>query len=194
MLAVADRAEKTRDDPGPVPAVEHDQGNRSGDMDGDHERQVGRFVGSHVEVSRPVPADQGRDDDAVTKAGDGEQLGDALQQTDQDRLQIAKVRHGNSLRDRAHGDLGAKRVRRKSCGADEILGPAGGMLPASRLEVIGRAVPVDPLTPVRCPLFSDAVSDRRDRCAGTDAVIGSGDRRFVHGQSHGELWTIDVVL
>jgi hypothetical protein len=30
--------------------------------------------------------------------------------------------------------------------------------------------------------------------AGTDAVIGSGDRRFVHGQSHGELWNIHVVV
>jgi hypothetical protein len=30
--------------------------------------------------------------------------------------------------------------------------------------------------------------------AGTDAMIGSGDRRFVHGQSRGKMCTIHVAV
>jgi hypothetical protein len=44
-----------------------------------------------------------------------------------------------------------------------------------------------------CPIVEMVEIDAQAG-AGTDAVIESGDRRFVHGRSHWELWTIYVVV
>src|SRR6266571_1261526 len=96
-LPVPQRREQTDDDARPVLAEEHDQRDRGGDVYGDQERQVRRVGDRHVQVRRPAPAEQRRDQDAVAEAGYREELGDALQQADEHSLEVGQVRHPGSI-------------------------------------------------------------------------------------------------
>ena len=63
----------------------------------DEEREV-EALGLGLRADEVVPAEQGREDDAVAEARDGEQLGDALQQPDDDRVEVREVVHARPPR------------------------------------------------------------------------------------------------
>ena len=84
-------AEEAADDAHPVGAEVDEQRDRGRDVQRDDEREVERLVGglgAH-EVSQPSQAGI---EHRVAEARDREQLGDALQQADHDRLEVAE--HG----------------------------------------------------------------------------------------------------
>ena len=86
-LAVAQRAQQARRDPPPVVEEDPEEHDRGRQVGGDQEGQ------EVVVVLMDVPAEQARQDDRVAQAGDREGLGDALQQAQDDGLQV---------RDRVH--------------------------------------------------------------------------------------------
>ena len=66
----------------------------------DDEREVRRLRGRDVQVARPAAAEHGGEQHAVAEAGDREELGDALEETDDRGLEPAQVVHAAAFRDR----------------------------------------------------------------------------------------------
>src|SRR5579862_205654 len=93
-LPVAQRAPEALEDADPVAPEEAQEDERRRQMGGDEERQ------EVVRVLLDVPADELREDDAVTEAGDGEQLRHALKQAERGPLEVGD-RHRSLRRARA---------------------------------------------------------------------------------------------
>jgi hypothetical protein len=82
--AVTHDAHRARDDLAPLAPVVDEQRKRGGDVQPDDEREIERFVlrlGLHDEV----PVEPGGNEHRMPEAGNREELGDALQQSDEDR-------------------------------------------------------------------------------------------------------------
>jgi hypothetical protein len=84
--------EQAADDPRPVGAEEPQQGQRGGAVQGDDVGQVERGLAAGLgglgDHGLPAAADPGRDQDRVAQAGDWEQLGYALDNGDDECLQV----------------------------------------------------------------------------------------------------------
>src|SRR5439155_13287118 len=81
-LAVAQAPPQTLHDPHPVAPEETEQDERRREMRRNEERDEERVV------LMDVPPDELREDDAVAEARDREELGDALEQTQHDGLEV----------------------------------------------------------------------------------------------------------
>jgi hypothetical protein len=77
----------------PKPPEEHQQRHRGRDVQPDDEREVRRLRRRDVQVAGPLPAEQGRQEDAVSQARDREQFGHALQRPDDDRFGVRQLVH-----------------------------------------------------------------------------------------------------
>src|SRR5919197_1308932 len=82
-LPVAQAAPKAAEDAPPLRQEEEEEHQRSREVRGDQEGEEIRLL------LVQVPAEQLREDDRVAEARDREQFGDALQQADHDRLEVA---------------------------------------------------------------------------------------------------------
>ncbi len=72
-------------------------------MHADDERQVGGLRGGHVQVARPLAADERREQDTVTDTRDGKQLRDSLHHTHDARFEPTQVGHASPNLHRAAG-------------------------------------------------------------------------------------------
>ena len=88
-------------------------------MQTDDERQVRRLRARRLLGQRPSPAEPGRHQDRVAEARDREQLGEALDDADDDRLEVGQLIHGQATPRRGsedgrqlscHGGNGRSRV------------------------------------------------------------------------------------
>ena len=95
-LPAPERVEERPNDADPVVAEVHEQRDRRGDMERNDECQVEGLAGG-LRVDEMIPTEPGRYEHGMPQAGDREQLGDALEQADHDRLEIAHA-HPPSLR------------------------------------------------------------------------------------------------
>ena len=96
-IPLANGTEEAGDDAHPVaPEINHDA-DGGGHMQADDKGQVRRLRCGHVEISGPTAPDEGRDQDVVPQAGDREQLGDALNEPDDNGLEVRHVGHGQPL-------------------------------------------------------------------------------------------------
>ena len=85
---LAEGAKKGGDDLDPIVAVVDEQSEGAAHVEHDDERQpVGFRLG--LGLDHPAPAEEGGVKDGVPEAGDREQLGDALKNAEDDRLQVA---------------------------------------------------------------------------------------------------------
>jgi len=99
---LAQGAKEAGDDHHPLPPEVDQQPDGATDVKHHHKGQPGRLR-ARLKPDQRVPAEQTGKEDGVAQAGDGEQLGDALQETEQDGLEPAdRVRGGQ----RQEGDRG----------------------------------------------------------------------------------------
>src|ERR1019366_2859166 len=94
----AQRGEERADEPQPVSPVVREEPDRGPDMEPDEEREV-EAVALRLGAVDVVPPEERREDDAVPEARHPEELGDALHEPDDDRLEVRDV-----VRDVVHGE------------------------------------------------------------------------------------------
>ena len=89
--------EQAADDRHPVPPEEHDESERSPDVER-HDEGEPEGLGLALGRDEVVPAEQSREHDGVTEARDREELGDALQHSEHDRLEEGDLALGGDRR------------------------------------------------------------------------------------------------
>src|SRR5664280_1866893 len=92
-----DRGDDAADDPGPSVAIEDDEGQRGRHVEPDEQGQEVRLRRG-LRRDHPAPPEELGEDHRMAEARDGEELGDALEQPEHDRLEVGQ--HGASLPDR----------------------------------------------------------------------------------------------
>src|SRR5205814_1621468 len=100
-------------------AVQQEQGERRRDMEADDEGEVGR-LGRRLLLHEPLPVttEPGGYQDGVSEAGHREELGGPLQETYDDRLQVAELLHGlGGILTSGTGDPGTRPAHPASLGA-----------------------------------------------------------------------------